>query len=190
MYQPTAHSTGFKRAATTSAVAPLSHVEERLGELELVETKSDTEDTSHEPVQCLDDREDEEFAGIKYTALPGSPGTEQEEAHESSSQRTEVQANCGSSPHSNNSTLGNLPSSSSEYEGDLEDESYTDTLGTSANDSFPTETVHKPLKDLIFKANKEVYDVDSNKVRMKVGLSKRVPSLHPRRNINGASSLQ
>ncbi|GAV46572.1 hypothetical protein ZYGR_0A01640 [Zygosaccharomyces rouxii] len=189
-YQPASHTAGLKRASTTSAVSPLSHVEERLGGLELVEAKSDVEEASYEPAQYFSNREDEEFAGIKYTALPGSSGTEQEEANNSSSQNTEVQANCESSFHSNNSTLGDPPSSSSEYEGDLEDGSYTDTLSTSVNDSLPPENVHKPLKDLIFKANKEAYDVDSNKVRIKVGLSKKVPSLHPRRKINGASSLQ
>lgn len=43
------------------------------------------------------------------------------------------------------------------------------------------EHVHKPLKDLIYKTNKEFYDVDSHKVKYKAGLSKRsamLPSLH------------
>lgn len=189
-YQPVAQSAGLKRAVTTLAVTPLSQVEERLGELELAESKFEVGSTSaKESVECYDKEEDEEFAGIKYTALPENSETEQEEEQRSSSQGTEVQENREPSSDSNNSTLENLTSSFPEYEGDLEDESCADTMGTSVNDSLSAKNVHKPLKDLIFKANKEYYDMDSNRVRIKVGLSRKVPSLHPRRNINGASSL-
>ncbi|QLL34475.1 hypothetical protein HG536_0G03370 [Torulaspora globosa] len=57
----------------------------------------------------------------------------------------------------------------------------TGTAETSVDDSQLSEWVHKPLKDLIFKTNKRFYDIDSNKVRYKVGLSRRaamIPSLH------------
>lgn len=60
----------------------------------------------------------------------------------------------------------------------------TGTAETSVDDSQLSEWVHKPLKDLIFKTNKRFYDIDSNKVRYKVGLSRRaavIPSLHPKR---------
>lgn len=46
--------------------------------------------------------------------------------------------------------------------------------------------VHKPLKDLINKTNRRLYNVDSSKVTYKAGLSKRraeLPSLHPRRRM-------
>lgn len=187
------------------AIPPLSHVEEKLEELELVESRAEIEDVSFGPVKTLSNGDEKAFTDIKYTVLSESPEEEREKASHispeacsssstsSSSQVTEIQAKCDTSFQSNNSTLEGFPSSSSEYEGDLEEESCADafdTFDTSANDSLPSEHVHKPLKDLIFKANKEFYDVDSNKVRMKVGLSKKVPSLHPRRKINSASSLQ
>lgn len=188
--QPEVRLVGPKRAATTLAVAPLSQVEERLSELELAEDKSDVDSRCHGTVQPLEDREDEGLAGIKYTALPEGSSTEQEEEHLSSSQETEVQTNREISFRSNDSTLEISIPSFPEYEEDSHNESYNDTLSTLSNDSLSHENVHKPLKDLIFKTNKELYNMDSNKVRIKVGLSKKVPSLHPKRNINGASFTQ
>ncbi|QLQ80396.1 hypothetical protein HG537_0D03970 [Torulaspora globosa] len=61
----------------------------------------------------------------------------------------------------------------------------TGTADTSVDDSQLSEWVHKPLKDLIFKTNKRFYDIDSNKVRYKVGLSRRaavIPSLHRKKD--------
>lgn len=49
-----------------------------------------------------------------------------------------------------------------------------------------TQIIHKPLKDLIYKTNKEIYNVDSHKVQYKAGLSKKntlIPSLHPNRQL-------
>lgn len=62
------------------------------------------------------------------------------------------------------------------------------TTGTLRSDTVSSCHVHKSLKDLIFKTNKEFYAVDSNKVRYKVGLSKRgssLPSLHPKKRLTG-----
>ncbi|CCE65659.1 hypothetical protein TPHA_0M00840 [Tetrapisispora phaffii CBS 4417] len=75
-----------------------------------------------------------------------------------------------------------------------QDESYCqDTLGESTftepenmkicklGKTPPIEIIHRPLKDLINKTNKMIYDVDSNHVQYKAGLSKRcrkIPSLH------------
>lgn len=188
--QPEVRLVGPKRAATTLAVAPLLQVEERLSELELAEDKSEVDSKSHGTAQPLEDRKDEGLAGIKYTALRESSNTEQEEEHLPSSQETEVQTNREISFRSNDSTLEISISSFPESEENSHNKSYNDTLGTLPNDSLSHENVHKPLKDLIFKTNKELYDMDSNKVRVKVGLSKKVPSLHPKRNINGASFTQ
>lgn len=44
------------------------------------------------------------------------------------------------------------------------------------------QVVHKPLKELIYRANKDFYNVDSHRVKYKAGLSKNlayIPSLHP-----------
>ncbi|CCF58265.1 hypothetical protein KAFR_0E01110 [Kazachstania africana CBS 2517] len=48
----------------------------------------------------------------------------------------------------------------------------------------PMQAIHIPLKDLIYRTNKEFYNIDSNKVKFKAGLTKRnkqlLPSLHPK----------
>lgn len=61
----------------------------------------------------------------------------------------------------------------------------TGSAETSLDESQSSDWVHKPLKDLIFKTNKRFYDIDSNKVRYKAGLSRRasmIPSLHRRKD--------
>lgn len=63
-------------------------------------------------------------------------------------------------------------------------EELKDRAPPSPNPSKPDEiNVHKPLKDLIHRTNRSYYQVDSNKVRHRVGLSKRttaLPHLHPK----------
>lgn len=59
-----------------------------------------------------------------------------------------------------------------------------ETPETSLDEVSLPEGVHKSLKDLIHKTNKNLYDVDSNKVKYKAGLSRKglaVPSLHRRK---------
>lgn len=60
-----------------------------------------------------------------------------------------------------------------------------ETPETSLDEVAVPESVHKPLKDLIYQTNKRFYDVDSNKVRYKAGLSRKglaVPSLHHKKS--------
>ena len=57
-------------------------------------------------------------------------------------------------------------------------------MSTAKNSDQGKQTAHKSLKDLIFETNRAMYNVDSNKIRYKVGLSRNIrsiPSLHPRR---------
>lgn len=59
-----------------------------------------------------------------------------------------------------------------------------ETPETSLDEVSLPEAVHKSLKDLIYKTNRNLYDVDSNKVKYKAGLSRKglaVPSLHRRK---------
>lgn len=75
-----------------------------------------------------------------------------------------------------------------ESEGKKEKGPENATTGTLRSDTVSSCHVHKSLKDLIFKTNKEIYAVDSNKVKYKVGLSKRgssLPSLHPKKRLTG-----
>ena len=57
-------------------------------------------------------------------------------------------------------------------------------ISTAKNLAQGEQTTHKSLKDLIFETNRAMYNVDSNKIRYKAGLSRNIrsiPSLHPRR---------
>ena len=57
-------------------------------------------------------------------------------------------------------------------------------ISTAKNLVQGKQTTHKSLKDLIFETNRAMYNVDSNKIRYKAGLSRNIrsiPSLHPRR---------
>lgn len=77
------------------------------------------------------------------------------------------------------------PDSTITNDHEQECETECNSANTSMNSSF--EYVHKPLKDLIYKTNKNIYDVDSRKVKYKAGLSKRnniLPSLHRNRKLS------
>lgn len=68
-----------------------------------------------------------------------------------------------------------------------------DTSFETSTDHIPSvDCVHKSLKDLIYKTNKELYQIDSNKVRYKAGLSRKgaiIPSLHQKKNSKLAAGM-
>lgn len=177
-----------RRAATVLAIPTLHHVEKGLSGLELAKGGPEDEQRCYEPANCCSDHEELAFASVKYSALPGSPGTEAEECNSSQTKELSPDKLSLASRDDSDSIQESTAPSVTEFKDDVADRDCADTFDTSATDSSSHEVVHKPLKDLIFKTNKELYDVDSNIVRYRVGLSKKVPSLHPNRRINGASS--
>ena len=170
-----------RRAATVVAVPTLHHVEKELSCLELSKRQPRNEVALSETSECPKYENDRVITGC--TDLHACA-----EAEECTSKTEEVPVKRESSPIINISILESVSASPTESEKSVEFKRCEKSHDTSAGDLSSHEFVHKPLKDLIFKTNKEIYDVDSNRVKYRVGLSKRVPSLHPKRRGNVASS--
>lgn len=77
-------------------------------------------------------------------------------------------------------------------EGNGEEEVSTIMTPETSLDEIPmSDGVHQSLKDLIYRTNKQLYDVDSNKVKYKAGLSRKglsVPSLHHKKEAKSSDS--
>lgn len=159
--RPVAH-----RSATMSPCLPSVHVVER--SLDLMGLN-----------ECEDSIEEESDTPIPNTVEQVVIDQEEPEVRD---REEEV-----SQQESDSSVHTEEPDNSSQVDGEVgckEEIWEMGTPETSVDESHSSDCVHKPLKDLIFKTNKEFYDIDSNKVRYKVGLSRRaamIPSLHKKR---------
>lgn len=160
----------------------LHHVEKEFSCLELSTCQPINEVALAEKSECLKDEND--MVTTSSTELHAYA-----EAEECTSKMVEAPVKRESSPIINIGVLESISVSPTESEESVEVRRCEESHDTSVGDLSSHEFVHKPLKDLIFRTNKELYDVDSNRVKYRVGLSKRVPSLHPKRRGNMASSI-
>lgn len=171
-----------RRAATVVAAPTLYHVEKEFSCLELSKCQPINEVALSETSECPKNEDDR--VTIDSTELHACT-----ESEECTPKMEEAPVKRESSPIINIGVLESIAASPIESVEKVEGRRCEESHDTSVGDLSSHEFVHKPLKDLIFRTNKDIYDVDSNRVKYRVGLSKRVPSLHPKRRVNMASSI-
>lgn len=182
-----------RRSATLLVVPSIHVVEKCLDQLALNSVKlesgeemTSTTDDSELVDAVIEERENQE------NVEAGSKDEYDQEQEECVQQHDELNRELGANEKLKREEEDDV-NQDAEQEDDEKKEEEEEGAGITMPNTLISDTVsscriHKSLKDLIFKTNKEIYAVDSNKVKYKVGLSKRgssLPSLHPKKRSAG-----
>ncbi|CCK71555.1 Hed1p KNAG_0H01420 [Huiozyma naganishii CBS 8797] len=167
----------YSRRAVTSVPVELEKINFKLGSLDLLDLASAAGENSA-PYQT-------QYGGGE-SDVHGSVDTTISECDEEVSKEIDSSNGIGATAADAESPC--VTGRESPYLSQEEDSPQTsspDTSGTAYVTTALPREVHKSLKELIYKTNRELYDVDSNKVQYKAGLSREsghhIPSLHTKR---------